>query len=210
MQVEHCDVEGLVLLNERECHCAGRGFLRNHAPLLRKDLQDLQDVVGLEDKDIAQVKQQILAEKEAKHQHQQGTQRQEQEEYNNKLQQYELEFSKAVEREYPLSKHARDQINSWQQSLGLRAEDIKRIEQPILATKYQEKLKEEERQKQKKQKAERAKQLELQKQREQEEYQQRLEERLKREEEERLRPQQQENIPSQIISSKKAREGLAG
>ena len=113
---------------------------------LLNELQDLQDVLGLEDRDIAKDKQQILAEKEAEHQHQQDTQRKEQEEYNKKLQQYEQEFSKAVEREYPLSKHVREQINSWQKSLGLRAEDIKRIEQPILAAQYQEKEKEKDRQ----------------------------------------------------------------
>ena len=180
---------------------------------LMNELKDLEDVLGLEDKDIADVKEQILAEKEAEYQNQQEVQQQEQEDYEHKLQQYEQEFLKAVEREYPLSENARSQINFLQQSLELRDEDIKQIEQPILAqeeTKYQEKIKEEERQKE--QEAERAKQLELQKQREQEDYQQRLGERQKREEEERLRQQQPENIlsPSQprqvgILSSKKAR-----
>ena len=162
--------------------------VEQHYPLterLLNELQDFQDILGLEDQDIAKDKQQILAEKEAEHQHQQGTQRQEQEEYNNKLQQYKQEFSKAVEREYPLSKHTREQINSWQQSLGLRAEDIKRIEQPILAAKERE-IKEEERQRQKEQKAEK--------------------------QEEKPRQQEASNIPSQpqqrqagILSSKKAR-----
>ena len=121
---------------------------------LLNELQDLQDVLGLEDKDITQVKEQILAEKEAAYQNQREIQRQEQEDYYNKLQQYKQEFLKAVEREYPLSNNARKQINIRQQFLGLRDEDIQRIEQPILAAKYQEKLKEEEKQNQKKREVE--------------------------------------------------------
>ena len=150
-------------------------------------LKDLEELLGLEYQDIAQVKEQIFAKKEAEYQPQKEVQTQKQEEDENKLQPYEQKFLKAVEKGYPLSKHARDQINIWQQSLELRDEDIKRIEQPILTAKYQEKLKEEERQKE--QEAERAKQLELRK--------------------------QQENIPLQpqprqvgILSSKKARRSV--
>ncbi|MDJ0742045.1 MAG: caspase family protein [Xenococcaceae cyanobacterium MO_167.B27] len=141
---------------------------------LLNELQDLEDVLGLEDKDIAEVKEPILAKKEAEYQHQQELQQQEQEEYENKLQQYEQEFLKAVEREYPLSENTRNQINILQQSLGIRDEDIKQIEQPILAAKYQEKLKEEERQRQKEQEAEKARQLELKKQQERKEYENKL------------------------------------
>ena len=144
---------------------------------LLNELQDLEDVLGLEDRDIAEVQEQILAEKEAEYQRQQEVQQQEQEEYENKLQQYEQEFSKAVEQEYPLSENARNQINILQQSLGLRIEDIKQIEQPILAqaeAKYQEKQKEEARQRQKEQEAEKARQLELRKQQEREEYENKL------------------------------------
>ena len=141
---------------------------------LLNELKDLEDVLGLEDKDIAQIQKKILAEKEAEYKNQQEVQQQEQEEYENKLQQYEQEFLTAVEDEYPLSDSARNQIKILQQSLGLRSEDIRRIEQPILAAKYREKLKEEERQRQKEQEAERAKQLELQKQQEREEYENKL------------------------------------
>ncbi|MGK7897041.1 MAG: hypothetical protein AB4372_26365, partial [Xenococcus sp. (in: cyanobacteria)] len=147
---------------------------------LLNELKDLEDVLGLEDREIAQIQKQILAKKQAEYQLQQ----QEQEEYKNKLQQYEQELLKAVKQEYPLGKQARDLINSSQQSLGLRDEDIALIEQPILAqeeTKYQKKLKEEEAKRQRKQEAERYKQLELQEQREIEklrqqelEYQQKL------------------------------------
>ena len=70
---------------------------------LLNELKELEDVLGLEDKDIAQIQQQILAEKEAEYQPQPEIQQPEQEEYHNKLQQYEQEFFKAVEQEYPLS-----------------------------------------------------------------------------------------------------------
>ncbi len=144
---------------------------------LLNELKDLEDVLGLEDKDIEQVKEPILAKKKAEDRRQQEVQQQEQEEYENKLQQYEQELLKAVEREYPLSKNTRNEINILQQSLGLRDEDVKQIEQPILAqaeAKYQEKLKEEQRQRQKEQEAERVKQLELRKQQEREEYENKL------------------------------------
>ena len=113
---------------------------------LAQDLKDWgQQVLGLQDDDLDQIEQDINAEKEAEHQHQQEIQQQEQENYNNKLKQYKQEFLKAVEREYPLSNNAREQINIRQQSLGLRDEDIKQIEQPILAVKYQDKEKERQR-----------------------------------------------------------------
>ena len=100
----------------------------------REDLRQLQKVLELDNEDVALIEAKIAK-----------VQQQEEEYQNqNKLQQYEQEFLKAVEQEYPLSKHAREQINIWQQCLGLRNEDIRQIEQPILATKYQEKHKKEE------------------------------------------------------------------
>ncbi|WP_414541733.1 caspase family protein [Nostoc sp. CCY0012] len=175
-----------------------------------EELKRIQERYELQDEEVEPIRQKIIPEIQ---QQQKQKERQAQDEYNNKLRQYEQEFNKAIEREYPLSSHARQQINSWQQSLGLRPEDVQLIEQPILAAKYQEKLKEEERRKE--QEAQRARQLEAQKQREQEEYQKRLEERRKREQEEQLRPQPQENVPSQpqprqagFLSSKKARRSV--
>ena len=122
----------------------------------------------------AQQIKKVMAKKEAEYQRQQEVRQREQEEYENKLQQYEQEFLKAIEQEYPLGENARNQISLLQHSLGLRNEDIQQIEQPILADKYQEKLKEEQRQRQKEQEAEKARQLELQKQKEQEEYENKL------------------------------------
>jgi len=153
---------------------------------LLNEFKDLKDALGLEDKDIAQVQQEILASKEAEHQRQQEVQQQEQEKYTNKLQQYEQEFLKAVEQEYPLSENARNSINIWQQSLGLRDEDIKRIEELILTAKYQDKLRQEVKRRQKKQEAEQIKQQEEQQQREAKTHEE------KRKEEERHRQKEQE------------------
>jgi hypothetical protein len=173
------------------------------------ELKRIQERYELQDEEVEPIRQKIIPEIQ---QQQKQKERQAQEEYNNKLRQYEEEFSKAVEREYPLSSLSRQQLNSWQQSLGLRPEDVQRIEQPILAAKYQHKLKEEERQKEQEALAQ---QLELQRQQEKEEHQKRLEERLKQEQEERLIPQPQENIPSQpqprqagFLSSKIARRSV--
>ncbi len=137
---------------------------------LQNELQDFQDVLGLEDKDIAAVKQQILAQKEAEHQRQLEAQRQqEREEYENKLQRYKQEFTKAIQAGYPLDESVRDGLKNFQRSLELTNEDVTQIEEPILAqakTRYQEKLQEEESERRRRE-AERVKQLELQKQRQQ-------------------------------------------
>lgn len=129
----------------------------------RDELRQLQKVLELNNKDVAVIEERITAAKDKQNQ------QQEQEKYENKLQQYRQEFLKAVEDEYPLSSNTRtrNQINSLHQSLGLRTEDVRQIEQPILAAKYQEKekLKEDERQRQHEE-AERLKLLELENQRE--------------------------------------------
>ena len=114
---------------------------------LMNELKDLEDVLGLEDKDIAQVKEQILAEKKAEYQNQQEFQQQKHKDYEHKLQQYKQEFTQAIEAEYPLDKYVRDGLKNYQRTLELTDEDVARIEQPILAqeeTKYQEKQKEQE------------------------------------------------------------------
>ena len=184
-------------------------------PLDKTLAQDLKDwgkhVLGLQSEDLDKIEQDIKAEKTVKQQNQQETQQKEQEEYSHKLKQYQQEFLQAVEQEYPLSNSAREQINIRQQFLGLKDEDIQRIEQPILAAKYQDELKEKHLQKHKKQETGIVKSLELQKQPEQEEYQQgKTAENLQLKKEEQPRQQQPENIPLQlqpksgvILSSKK-------
>ena len=59
-------------------------------------------------------------------------------EYQQNSQRYEEEFRRVVESEYPLSPHGRNGLNDLQTSLGLNAEDITRIESPILQTKESE------------------------------------------------------------------------
>jgi hypothetical protein len=90
-------------------------------------------------KDVAPIQEQITADKEAEYQQQQEEQRRQQEQakaqYENKLLRYEQEFLKAVRGEYPLSEYVRDGLKRFQQSLGLKDEDVERIEQPIFAQK---------------------------------------------------------------------------
>ncbi len=50
--------------------------------------------------------------------------------YKNKLQQYEQEFSKAIQAGHPITRTVRERLKSLQQSLGLEDEDIIRIELP--------------------------------------------------------------------------------
>ncbi len=146
----------------------------------QKDLELRQRDLGIKSEDVARIEKPILAQAKAKYQEklqteqsqikqQQDSERvkqlelqkqQEKEEYKNKLRHYEQEFLKAIEGEYPISEIVRNKINGWQQSLGLKAEDIAHIEHPILAqakAKYQRQVEAE-------QKAERPQKLEAQQQ----------------------------------------------
>ena len=164
---------------------------------LAKDLKDWgRHVLGLQNEDLDRIEQDINAEKKVKQRHQQETQQKKQEEYNNKLKQYEQEFLQAVEKEYPLSNSARDQINIRQQFLGLKDEDIKQIEQAILASKYQE------RERQRQQEKTKAREPELQKQQvQQDERPDKEAEKWKRDQE---KPPQFQPRLAEIISSKKS------
>jgi len=91
----------------------------------------------------------------AERQRQQELERQQQEqekaEYENKLRRYEQEFTKAVQTEYPLNQFVADGLKTFQQQLGLKNEDVTRIEQPIrepVEAKYQEELRQQEQAKQ--------------------------------------------------------------
>ncbi len=180
--------------------------IQNEYPFRARTKEDLklrQRDLGIKAKDVEQIEQPILAQAEAQYREklkeeqperagQQEAERvkqlerqkqREQKEYENKLRRYEQEFDKAIEREYPLLDDVRNELKTFQQSLGLRDEDIERIEKPILEQKeaeYQEQLAEKLGQKQEASRRQR--------QREQAEYQPILEsEKLKQEEEERLR-----------------------
>ncbi|MDZ8258093.1 TIR domain-containing protein [Nostoc sp. ChiQUE01b] len=153
--------------------------------VVRNRINSLQQSLGLKAEDVARIQQPFIAQAEAQYQEKlqeeqkaeakrlELQKQQEKEEYENKLRHYEQEFLKVIEREYPLSEVVRNEFNSLQQSLGLKAEDVAQIEQPILAqaeAKYQEKLQQEQVAQQQQKEAERAKQLELQKQQEKERY----------------------------------------
>jgi uncharacterized caspase-like protein len=91
-----------------------------HSDWIWEELKRIQERYELQDEEVEPIKQKIIPEIQQQQLQKERQEQQEQEEYNNKLQQYEQAFSKAVEQEYPLSNHARQQINGWHQSLGLR------------------------------------------------------------------------------------------
>ncbi|MBW4607767.1 MAG: GUN4 domain-containing protein [Hassallia sp. WJT32-NPBG1] len=122
----------------------GREYpLDEHTRKILKDYQ--QHVLGLRDEDVAPIELEITSAKEAKYQKQVQIQKQlEKKEYENNLLRYEQEFTKAVQAQYPLDEYVRNGLK--QQSLGLRDEDVERVEAPILSRKQAEyqKAKEEE------------------------------------------------------------------
>jgi hypothetical protein len=110
--------------------------VKNQYPLSHHDqseLEDLLDVWGLRREDVDAIEQEIIA---------QAAQSSEAalEEYQRNLQRYEQDFRRAVEAEYPLNDHVRNGLNDFQQSLGLRKEDIDLVEYPIITQKEAEKL----------------------------------------------------------------------
>ena len=94
---------------------------------VQSELEDLLEVLGLRREDVDSVEQEIITRFQAAR----G-------EYQQNSQRYEEEFRRVVESEYPLSPHGRNGLNDLQTSLGLNAEDITRIESPILQTKESE------------------------------------------------------------------------
>jgi hypothetical protein len=65
-------------------------------------------------------------------------QEQEKAEYQTKLQRYKQKLSKAVNVAYPLDEYTRNDLKSFQQSLGLLDEDVTPIEQSVIAPKQAE------------------------------------------------------------------------
>lgn len=137
-------------------------IVQHQYPLSEKNrlrLQRLQNILHLRDKDIADIEKRVLAPKQVEYEPQQQEaerlkKEQEQqeaekrrEEYENNRQLYEQELLKAIQAQYPLNEFLWDGLKSFQQSLGLRDEDVARIEKPILEKKeveYQEKLRQQE------------------------------------------------------------------
>ena len=110
--------------------------VKNEYPLSRhaqSELEDLLDVWGLRREDVDAIEQEIIAQSAQ-------SSAAAREEYQQKLQRYEQDFRRAIEAAYPLNSNVRNGLNDFQQSLGLRSEDVEQIERPILAQKYQQSL----------------------------------------------------------------------
>ncbi|MEP0925356.1 SUMF1/EgtB/PvdO family nonheme iron enzyme [Leptolyngbya sp. ST-U4] len=141
---------------------------------VRDKLIDLQKSLKLSNADIAQIEEPLIGSKEAACQQQLEQQELERQrqiekeqraqlEYENKLHCYEQEFRKAIETQYPIEALVRDELKTLQHSLGLSAEDVGRIEEPIVSsqeTVHQQELKR--RQDQGKQQREQEYQIKLQ------------------------------------------------
>ena len=146
----------------------------------RVELESFQRSLGLKDKDVIRLQEPLLAKQESEYYRQQleATRLREQEaeklhqqqtDYQQNLYRYEKEFLKAVQLEYPLNEFVRTGIKNFQKSLGLRDEDVIRVEEPILKVaeaRYQEKFRFQETERQRLQESERLRHLEWQKQQE--------------------------------------------
>ena len=131
--------------------------LNNHVV---EGLRHLRQQLGLKTEDFAQIERSIRELAEAKYQknlkQQSEAERQrqieleqqrqaEKEEYKAKLQRYEQEFSKLIAVRYPMTQSTLDWLKKFQQQLGLKDEDIARVEQLPRESKeadYQHKLRE--------------------------------------------------------------------
>jgi uncharacterized caspase-like protein/uncharacterized protein YraI len=101
------------------------------------ELRDLRDILGLREKDVCLIEDELTSLIIPKSDVDQRN-------HQQKLSQYKEEFVRVIESEYPLSEQARNQIKNLQQSLLLKDEDIEEIESPILSEKeddYQQQLK---------------------------------------------------------------------
>jgi len=93
----------------------------------QKQLQQMWQTLGLSDGDVKAIEQRINGEIET---------------YQANLQQYEQEFTEAVQQKYPLSASNRSKLTQRHQLLKLTAEDVTAIENPIAAVieEHQQKL----------------------------------------------------------------------
>ncbi|MEG3955069.1 caspase, EACC1-associated type [Microcoleus sp. herbarium2] len=98
----------------------------------REDINRLQELLGLRDVDVLPIQQKIEAQFFQKS-----------EAYQQHLTQYEQTFTEAIQREFPLSQQAQQNLENLQRSLELGSKDTARIEQPLLQQanfKHQENL----------------------------------------------------------------------
>ncbi|MBW4448200.1 MAG: GUN4 domain-containing protein [Spirirestis rafaelensis WJT71-NPBG6] len=190
---------------------------------VRNELKKFQQYLGLRDEDVAQIEKPILDNKEVEYQEKlrqqqeaeklrqqeevQKLQRQREQQkaeqkrqkHENNLRRYEQELLKAVQAQYPLDEFVRNRLKKFQQSLGLRDEDVAQIEKAILDNKeveYQEKLWQQ--QEAEKRRQEQVEAQRLQRQRKQQEAQ-RLQRQQKQQEAQRLQRQKQQtdDLPSE-------------
>jgi hypothetical protein len=117
-------------------------------PLTEKDTKDLEALhkdLGLKDEDADRITKEILEQAELEYQakqkqsdeierqqEQEQRQQQKRQEYEVNLERYRQEFSRAVQAEYPLSQYVLEATQNFQKQLGIKEEDVTRIEQPIL------------------------------------------------------------------------------
>jgi tetratricopeptide (TPR) repeat protein len=113
----------------------------------REDLNTLQQMLGLRDEDILPIQQEV----EAQFTQQSAA-------YQQNLVQYEQALTDAIQQEFPFNQQTRQGFERLQQSLGLRGEDITRVEQLLIQQaelRYQEELRQAaEQQRQEQEKAE--------------------------------------------------------
>ena len=94
------------------------------SPETRAALQESQQYLGLKYEDVKDIERLI-----------------EQQAYQENLSQYQKEFQQKIEQEsYPLSPESLAELQKSQQSLGLKDEDVKSVEEPIEQKAYQENL----------------------------------------------------------------------
>ncbi|PSB56315.1 hypothetical protein C7B61_20665 [filamentous cyanobacterium CCP1] len=107
---------------------------------IQGELKKFQLQRDLSDEEVNEISQPILEQAEVKHQAK--LRQQAQQEYEAKLQRYEQEFRKAIDSQYPIEGEMRQRLKRFQQVLELKAQDVARIEETIVAPKevaYQEK-----------------------------------------------------------------------
>jgi Flp pilus assembly protein TadD len=114
--------------------------------------KNFQQSLNLKDEDVEKITKPILDQADVKYQDllrkqaEERLKKQEEKhkvEYASKLQRYEQEFIKAIQAEYPLSQFVIDALSNLQMQLGLKYEDVTRVEKPFRETaevKHQENL----------------------------------------------------------------------
>ncbi|MEO0839849.1 MAG: caspase family protein, partial [Cyanobacteria bacterium J06643_5] len=113
--------------------------------IARSRLKNLQQLLELNDEDVAQIEKLILDEKEIEEQEKLKEIQKQKEvnknsaEYKYKVRRYKEEFFKEAEIKYPLNESARNLLKNFQQFLKLSDEDVAQIEKPILDEKELEK-----------------------------------------------------------------------